>query len=214
MTNRKILLCTVALCLTAYQSYAEETRSVPSYVPRSEVSDQNYTQHEAQQDRSDRKLYNQYEEREPCQKYRQLPRHYDDPCSVREPSVELAVTQGATVTERLLPIEKSYTVLFDFDKSVIRANEMATIEHVIREIKKYNPTQITVTGYTDSSGSIEYNQILSHQREQAVSTALLQHGVRNQMIDHDARGEFEQAIVTLDGVRNQQNRRVMIDFRR
>lgn len=51
-------------------------------------------------------------------------------------------------------------------------------------------------------------------REQAVSAALLQRGIANQTLDRKARGEQDQAVDTDDGVRNQENRRVVIDFRR
>src|SRR5690606_4263323 len=110
-------------------------------------------------------------------------------------------------------IVRSYTVLFDHDKSDIRSNEMATIDQAMREIDKYEPKQVTVTGYTDSSGKADYNQTLSREREQAVSKALLSRGIKNQTLEREARGEYEQAVQTGDGVRNQENRRVVIDFR-
>ena len=78
----------------------------------------------------------------------------------------------------------------------------------------YNPQQVTVTGYTDSSGSADYNQDLSRRREQAVSRALLERGIANQALEREARGEYDQAIETPDDTRNQENRRVVIDFRR
>ena len=39
-------------------------------------------------------------------------------------------------------------------------------------------------------------------------------GIENQTIDRAARGEYDQAVVTPDDTRNQENRRVVIDFRR
>jgi len=116
--------------------------------------------------------------------------------------------------QEMLPIVSSYTVLFDHDKSIIRANETATIDHAMREISKYNPREVTVTGYTDSSGKIDYNQALSSKREEAVSKALLSRGVENRVLEREARGEYDQAVETKDGIRNQANRRVVIDFRR
>lgn len=106
----------------------------------------------------------------------------------------------------------SYTVLFDHDKSDIRANERASIDRAVQEIDQYDPARVTVTGYTDSSGSAAYNHNLSHEREQAVSQALLAGGMKSQLLDREARGEYEQAVQTNNGVRNQDNRRVVIDF--
>lgn len=214
MTTKRILLCTVALCLSSYSVDAQNVISGPRYTPRADVSNQNYTATERHEDRVDAKSYEQYEEREPCQNYRRLPRNYNDGCFGIFPGPELTTVQMTTTNEKLLPIDRSYTVLFDFDRSTIRANEGQTIGYVMHEITKYNPTQITVTGYADSSGSIAYNQILSQKREQAVSHALLARGIRNQAIDRNARGEFDQAVNTPDNTRNQENRRVVIDFRR
>ncbi len=219
MKTRTILLCTVALTLGACSSYNGMWESSgPRYTPRSDISQKNYTQGNNTEDRMDKKSYKQYEQREPCQNYRDLPRNMMDNCAkVEEEEMELASTQMSTHTqkqEKVLPIVSSYTVLFDHDKSNIRANEMATLDRAMREISKYNPRQVTVTGYTDSSGKADYNQTLSREREQAVSKALLSRGIENQVLAREARGEYDQAVQTKDGIRNQDNRRVVIDFRR
>lgn len=128
-----------------------------------------------------------------------------------------ASTKTVTTTtqkQKLRPIVNSYTILFDHDKSNIRANEVDTLNKITREVERFDPEQITVTGYTDSSGASAYNQTLSRQREQAVSKALLERGLENQTIDREARGEYNQAVETPDDTRNQDNRRVVIDFRR
>jgi outer membrane protein OmpA-like peptidoglycan-associated protein len=152
----------------------------------------------------DKKSYNEYEEREQCSHYRRLPRNYVGICG------------DTTNTETVYAgeIVRSYTILFDFDKSNVRNNEKATLDQIAREISKYNPNQVTVTGYTDSHGKADYNQTLSREREQAVSKALLKRGIKNQTLDREARGEYDQAVQTADGVKNQENRRVVIDFHR
>lgn len=215
MKTRTLLLCTVAVTLGSHAAQAETNAFGPRYTPRPAISQKNYTQENRTEDRMDVKHYEEYEHREPCQHYRRLPRNYIDPC-VRPIEEEMTVTASDNHLEEthLLPIVHSYTVLFDFDKSDVRANENETINQIIREIDRYHPKQITVTGYTDSSGDMDYNMDLSHRREQAVSYALLQRGIPNQTLDREARGEHDQAIDTEDGVRNQQNRRVVIDFRR
>lgn len=212
MKTRTILLCTVALTLGACSS-----QSGPRYTPRADVQQKNYTNENHAQDRMDKKSYTQYEQREPCQNYRDLPRNMIDNCAKAEEELELATTHMTSHTEqkqKALPIVSSYTVLFDHDKSNIRAGENETLDRAMREIDKYNPRQVTVTGYTDSSGKADYNQTLSREREQAVSKALLSRGIENQTLEREARGEYEQAVETKDGIRNQDNRRVVIDFRR
>ncbi len=215
MKTKTILLCTVALTLGACSnSYRSDNEgSGARYVARDEIAQRNYTNADHVEDYMDKKSYKQYEQRELCQNYRDLPRNMIDRCVKAEQEMELATAQ-ISQTQKILPIVSSYTILFDHDKSNIRANENETLDRAMREIAKYNPSQVTVTGYTDSSGKADYNQNLSREREQAVSRALLSRGIKNQALDREARGEFDQAVETKDGIRNQENRRVVIDFRR
>jgi outer membrane protein OmpA-like peptidoglycan-associated protein len=213
MKIKTLLLCTVALSLGGYSAHAET--SGPRYTPRPAIAQNNYTQANRMEDRLDITRYEQYEQREPCQNYRRLPRNYIDPCvSVEQEYMVVETTQQVAQESRLLPIVRSYTILFDFDKSNIRANENEVLNRIMDEINMYNPQQVTVTGYTDSSGKADYNQDLSRRREQAVSAALLNRGIANQTLNREARGEYDQAVTTPDGVRNQENRRVVVDFRR
>lgn len=219
MNTRRILLYSACISLNAYPAIADSSTSGPRYVPRDDIANQNYTQEERMEDVADASSYTDYEEREPCQQYRALPRNFVDNCNAEifEETTEV-IYQAAAVAPEPAPapqkIVSSYTVLFDFDQSNVRRNENMTIDQVMQEINKYHPAKVTVTGYTDSSGTTDYNQNLSVQREQAVSKALLSRGVANQTITREARGEYEQAVDTADGVKNQQNRRVVIDFLR
>jgi len=222
MRIKTFLLCTatMALCMGSYAAHAGEysAASGPRYAPRPAVADHNYTAQNRAEDRRDIIAYDRYEEREPCQNYRRTPRRHNDNCGQIEAEVAaetvVAVVSAPAPQKALLPIVSSYTILFDHDKAEIRADELATIDRALREINKYNPKQITVSGYTDSSGNAAYNQTLSREREQIVSQALLRRGIENQTLSREAHGERKQAVATDDGVRNQQNRRVVIDFRR
>lgn len=205
MKTKKIMLCALVLSLGACSN------SGPRYTPRAEISQNNYTQENRVEDRMDKKAYKEYEQREACQHYRKPPRNYNDNCVSNMMKEEVII---AAAPEAALPIVRSYTVLFDFDKSDIRSNEMATLDRIAKEINQYRPRQVTVTGYTDSHGTADYNQTLSREREQSVSNALLKRGIANQTLNREARGEYEQAVKTADGVKNQENRRVVIDFRR
>jgi outer membrane protein OmpA-like peptidoglycan-associated protein len=218
MKTKNILLCSAIITLGACSS-----QSGARFTPRDDVAQQDYTSENHKEDIMDKKSYKQYEQREPCQHYRDLPRNMINTCVKAEDEIQIGAAQVYERKEeqppqlgeqRLLPIVSSYTVLFDFDKSDIRANENETLDRAIREIDKFEPRQVTVTGYTDSSGKADYNQNLSREREQAVSKALRERGIENQTLEHEARGEYEQAVETADGVRNQENRRVVVDFRR
>lgn len=215
MKTKAIMLCTVAFLGACSAHNSMYQSSGPRYTPRPAISQNNYTQENRAEDRMDTKSYNEYEHREPCQAYRAVPRNYSDGCVSNMMKEDIVVAKAKPVLAKVaLPIVSSYTVLFDHGKSNIRVDENKTLDRAMGEIDKYGPLQVTVTGYTDSSGKADYNQTLSHEREQAVSKALMARGIKNQTLEREARGEYSQAVKTDDGVKNQENRRVVIDFRR
>jgi outer membrane protein OmpA-like peptidoglycan-associated protein len=71
-------------------------------------------------------------------------------------------------------------------------------------------TRIEVNGYTDRSGSDQYNQGLSVRRANAVAAELLRRGVPRNEIATRGFGESNPLVPTADGVREPQNRRVEI----
>jgi outer membrane protein OmpA-like peptidoglycan-associated protein len=216
MKTRAIILFAATLlvgaCSTENYRYNNDN-SGPRYIPRAEVSQSNYTNANRMEDYSDRTMFKRYEHREPCQNYRNLPRNMIDSCVVAEEEVVMVNKQKPSDVKDL-KIVRSYTILFDHDSADLRNNEVEVINQALSEIKKYSPYQVTVTGYTDTSGPADYNQTLSRQREQTVSRALLNRGIQNKTLERAARGEYDQAVNTSDGVRNQENRRVTIDFHR
>jgi outer membrane protein OmpA-like peptidoglycan-associated protein len=129
------------------------------------------------------------------------------------PAPVVAAAPPVQETTRLLPIIRSYPVYFAFDKSSINVAEIATLDAMSSDMLKYHPPQVTVTGHTDRAGPVAYNQALSERRAQAVSRELTSRGISHQIIDEQARGETDSAVVTRDGVSEQANRRAMIDFR-
>lgn len=204
MKTNKLILYTVALTLGGCSD--ANTLSGPRYMPRPDISQNNYIHKNYEEDFRDDISYKEYEEREPCQNYRKLPRYYDDPC-VKENDIDLMDVQSDEILS-------SYTILFDFDKSDIRQDELEILDRIVQDINDYEPHHVTVTGYTDSHGALDYNQALSHRREQAVSKALLDRGIDNHILKHKSHGEYTQAVETVDGIKNQANRRVVINFHR
>ena len=187
----------------------------PRYTPRPNIPVSQETEANFQEDRYDRKQYNDYDQSrdEQCQHYRRVPRNsvvMPNCAVVRAPMGRVVETQTTTTG----PIMHSYTLYFGFNKSDIRPSEQATVDQIASEIEKYHPGSVTVTGFADRSGSADYNKKLSAKRAQMVSNALTGKGVPNQVLDEAARGEDDNAVPTKDGVRMQANRRVVVDFRR
>ena len=212
MKSHKILLCSVVCVGLGACAY-----SGPRQVPRPHIPVGQYTPVNHWEDYLDRNAYKNYEHREPCQEYRRVPRNSEklSNCWVRKATPQQVVAGQPVVSERrLLPVIHSYTLYFDFDKSNIRAGEREILAQIANEIEKYDPTQITVTGFADRAGSIEYNEKLSQRRATTVAKALQDQNITTEYVEQDARGELEPAVNTPDGVKLQENRRVVVDFRR
>ena len=72
--------------------------------------------------------------------------------------------------------------------------------------------QIMLAGYTDTSGSANYNQGLSQRRADSVKAYLAGKGIPDGVMTTQAFGETRLLVQTADGVREPQNRRVEITF--
>lgn len=155
------------------------------------------------------KNYNEYEHREPCQQYKAYPTDLSkayDRC--------IDGSSVTTETTTLLPVIATYTIYFEFDKSGITADQQKTIDKLISDVNTYHPTQVTVTGHTDTAGSAEYNQRLSSKRADTVSKALARQNVSSFYLNEAALGEQDLAVSTPDETKLSSNRRVVVQFRK
>jgi outer membrane protein OmpA-like peptidoglycan-associated protein len=104
----------------------------------------------------------------------------------------------------------SFMVFFDWDRSNLSQQALATIKQASDAFKAKGNARITATGHTDTSGPDAYNMALSLRRANAVKDALVRNGVPAQAITVIGRGEQGLLVQTADGVREPQNRRVEI----
>jgi OmpA family protein len=102
----------------------------------------------------------------------------------------------------------SYLVFFDWDKSDLTPQAMATISQAASAYKVSGNARLTNVGNADTSGPQGYNMALSLRRADAVRQALIQNGVPAGSIDTAGRGETNLLVQTADNVREPQNRRV------
>ena len=78
----------------------------------------------------------------------------------------------------------SSQVLFDFDKTNIKASADRILREATRILNSYVKNDISVEGHTDAYGSDEYNQGLSERRARSVANYLAKLGVdRNRMTE-------------------------------
>ncbi len=105
-----------------------------------------------------------------------------------------------------------FLVFFDWDRDTITPEGMQILQQAAAAFRAGGPITIQVTGYTDASGSVGYNQRLSERRANNVANAMVKLGVPRQAMAVSGHGKNDQRVPTADGVREPQNRRVEIVF--
>ncbi len=117
--------------------------------------------------------------------------------------------------------------LFDFDKSVVRADGKQKLnDDVVGKMKQYPQVEVVlVTGHADRIGKDSYNQNLSERRAAAVKEYLVSQGIDAGRIETAAKGEAEPVTACSDvkgreSGKNkklveclQPNRRVMVEVK-
>ena len=110
------------------------------------------------------------------------------------------------------PVERSFMLFFDWDKSDLSPAARAIIQQAADNAKKNHNVVIKATGYTDLSGTEPYNLKLSVRRADAVKAMLVAQGIPADEISVVGKGKSDPLVPTKDGVREAQNRRVTITF--
>jgi OmpA-OmpF porin, OOP family len=108
------------------------------------------------------------------------------------------------------PSPPPYLVFFDWNSAVVGPGGRDVIKLAADAFRAGTPVTVQVTGFTDTSGSADYNQRLSVRRANAVAAVLVQDGVPQNDLVVTGRGENDLRVPTPDGVREPQNRRVEI----
>jgi OOP family OmpA-OmpF porin len=108
------------------------------------------------------------------------------------------------------PAARQFVVYFEFDKSDLTPEGSRVVQDAAAAYKQTGSARIAVTGYTDLSGTQQYNLGLSKRRADTVRAALVRSGVPDGVIAEAWRGKQDPAVPTPDGVREPRNRRVEI----
>lgn len=99
-------------------------------------------------------------------------------------------------------------VFFEHDSAEISATGAKTISNFAQHARSATRPRITLTGHADRSGDAAYNMALSIRRAETIKKSLIDQGLRADSIDVKGRGETQPLVVTPDGVKEPQNRRV------
>jgi len=127
------------------------------------------------------------------------------------PAMAMA-SQAAAPAPAVMPA-RSYLVFFDWDKATLTDRARSIIKEAADNSTHVQYTRIEVNGYTDTSGTPQYNMGLSVRRADAVKGELIRDGVPAASIGTQGFGETHLLVPTGNGVREPQNRRVEIIIR-
>jgi outer membrane protein OmpA-like peptidoglycan-associated protein len=116
---------------------------------------------------------------------------------------------NAKQTERGLVITLG-DVLFDTNKAQLKSGGTRSLEKLAVFLKQYPQRNVQVEGYTDSTGSADYNLGLSDRRANAVRTSLLDMGVNSDRITTRGYGQESPVAGNDTAMGRQLNRRVEI----
>ena len=125
-----------------------------------------------------------------------------------------AVHSVAAAKPAVAAVAQSYEVFFDFDKSVLTPEAKNILAAAAKDYRAGKYVKIVVTGHTDTVGTAKYNDKLSIRRAKAVKTELVAQGVGINAIVAEGVGENSLMVPTADGVREAQNRRAEIVFKK
>jgi len=101
-------------------------------------------------------------------------------------------------------------VLFDTDRAELKPGADSTIAELAAFLGEYEGRTVLIEGHTDSTGSEEYNRMLSERRANAVRDELLERGVAFDRIHTRGLGEDSPVASNDTAAGRQQNRRVEV----
>jgi OOP family OmpA-OmpF porin len=108
------------------------------------------------------------------------------------------------------PVARVFTVYFGWNRSWVGPAGIAILQQAAAVYQAGGVVTVQVTGYTDTSGSADYNQRLSERRARHVAYILAHMGVPWNAMTLAGAGETNLAVPTPDGVREPRNRRVTV----
>ena len=132
--------------------------------------------------------YNRMQQRAPVQA----------PAPVYAPQPAVACNRGPAIA------------FFEWDRADLTSDQAASLDSLATTYPGCGGAPVSITGYTDRSGSDRYNLALSQRRAAAVRDYLVSRGVPMSAMTTQGFGESNPRVPTADGVRELQNRRVEI----
>ena len=127
----------------------------------------------------------------------------------------IAMTFGLTAhaeAQQLSAPPSPLTVFFDWGKPDVRSDDEAVLDRVFEAYRSLPRAHLRLAGHTDRSGGASVNRLAGLSRAQTVRAELEKRGIPRNAISVVSFGEDRPLVSTEDGVREVQNRRVVITF--
>jgi outer membrane protein OmpA-like peptidoglycan-associated protein len=101
----------------------------------------------------------------------------NDPLAAVDPNREIVVSK----TDRYVKIMFRDSMMFPFNSDQLRPTAKRKVAKVAELLRRYPQTIVQVAGFTDSTGSYDYNYKLSLRRAQSVANVIKSYGAKNRI---------------------------------
>lgn len=127
---------------------------------------------------------------------------------VEKEQEQVKETPKKEIPKKVTVVMDERTLLFDFDKSVVKEQYIPILRNVIDYMVENN-YDVTIVGHTDSKGSESYNEKLAMRRATSVKEKLLELGLSpDRIVGLEGRGELEPVSSNETEEGRSQNRRI------
>ena len=104
-------------------------------------------------------------------------------------------------------------ILFATDSAALRPDLRRDLRAIAANLRQYPASTIIITGHTDSTGAMAYNQSLSERRASSVAAVLIESGVSSNRVMPRGAGQTQPIASNETAAGRAQNRRVEIVIR-
>ncbi|MBU6322483.1 MAG: OmpA family protein [Burkholderiaceae bacterium] len=127
-----------------------------------------------------------------------------------KPAAAPAAKPASTVMQKKITLQAD--TLFDFDKSNLKSEGVATLNKLAQDIKKMKLEVVIIVGYTDGIGTDAYNIALGQRRANAVKAFLTNDGgVEATRVYTESKGKADPVASNATAEGRAKNRRAVIE---
>jgi len=105
---------------------------------------------------------------------------------------------------------QNFVIYFPFDRADLTPEALAVVHAAADYAKGGKGSHVAIVGYTDSSGSVRYDEDLSERRAKATADALAGSGLDAAGLNVSWKGKTDLAVPTPDGTKEPLNRRATV----